>query len=158
MFVVNKADRPGRDATVRDLHTMLSWSSARDWTPPVIETVASEGRGVDELWAAITAHRAHLEADDRLPARRAARMRRGAARPSRPSSVNASAAVCEGPSFDALVTRVVDRTVDPYTAVTSLLDASEPELISWREGRCGVTDEPARGLPPDRGAVIELRW
>ena len=39
VLVVNKADRPGRDETVRDLHTMLAMSGARDhWTPPVLET------------------------------------------------------------------------------------------------------------------------
>jgi LAO/AO transport system kinase len=126
VLVVNKADRAGRDETVRDLHTMLSWSSARDWTPPVIETVATEGRGVDELWAAITAHRAHLEADDRLAPRRAARMRDELRALVTAQLGQRAAAVCEGPSFDDLVTRVVDRSVDPYTAVTSLLDASEP--------------------------------
>jgi len=125
VLVVNKADRAGREETVRDLHTMLSWSSARDWTPPVIETVASEGRGVDELWAAVTAHRAHLEADDRLAPRRAARMREELRALVTAQLGQRAAAVCEGPSFDDLVTRVVDRSVDPYTAVTSLLDAGE---------------------------------
>ena len=51
VFVVNKADRPGVDDTVRDLAQMLDLGAARDWRPPIVRTVATDGEGVDELWA-----------------------------------------------------------------------------------------------------------
>jgi len=57
VFVVNKADRPGVDATVSDLAAMLDLSGDHGWKPPIVRTVATTGEGVDELWAQIRAHR-----------------------------------------------------------------------------------------------------
>jgi len=125
VLVVNKADRAGRDETVLDLHRMLALAAEHDWTPPVVETVATEGKGVDDLWAAIDAHRAHLEASDGLAAKRAARSRDELRSLVREQVGSRAAVVCEGPSFDELVTRVAERALDPYAAVASLLDDPE---------------------------------
>src|SRR6267378_7311950 len=75
VFVVNKADRDGAADTVRDLAGMLELSSRRTWQPPIVRTVATTGEGVDELFEAIVAHRAHLEATGDADARRRARLR-----------------------------------------------------------------------------------
>ncbi len=60
VFVVNKADRPGAARARRDLETMLSMGPRGPWSSPVVETVASEGRGLAELWQQLEAHAAHL--------------------------------------------------------------------------------------------------
>src|SRR5580704_15921389 len=125
LLVMNKADRPGRDETVSDLHTMLAMSSARDWTPPVLETVATTGQGIDELWASIAAHRAHLEHGDELVARRDARLRDELRAIVADRLGQRAAAVCDGPAFDELVARVAARDLDPHAAATALLDSSE---------------------------------
>ncbi|MBI5572822.1 MAG: methylmalonyl Co-A mutase-associated GTPase MeaB [Desulfomonile tiedjei] len=69
IFVVNKADREGAGKTIRELKMMLQMSLERyqagGWFPPVLESVAAEDRGVDELYRAIVDHRAHLEAHNR---------------------------------------------------------------------------------------------
>jgi LAO/AO transport system kinase len=59
LFVINKADRPGARETRRDLELMLELTELGDWRPPIVETVASAGEGVDELWETIEAHRSH---------------------------------------------------------------------------------------------------
>ena len=124
VLVVNKADRPGRDETIRDLDNMLAMSGARDWTPPVVQTVATEGRGIDDLWAAIAAHREHLEHGDELVARREARLRDEVRAIVTDQLGQRAAALCDGPAFDALVARVAARDVDPHAAAASLLDPS----------------------------------
>src|ERR1700724_2522834 len=49
IFVLNKADREGADRLEEQLHAMLSLVMPRDgWHPPVIRTVATENRGVEE--------------------------------------------------------------------------------------------------------------
>ena len=48
VFVINKADHPGADQLEAELHA--AGSSA-----PVVQTVATEGRGIDEVLAAIRA-------------------------------------------------------------------------------------------------------
>ena len=65
VFVVNKADRAGLDATVRDLRAMLELGGRAPWPPPIVETVATEDRGVDR------AARRHRVATGHLRGRRA---------------------------------------------------------------------------------------
>jgi LAO/AO transport system kinase len=121
VFVVNKADRPGGDETVRDLRQMIEWSGERDWNPPIVETVATSGQGIDELWDAIAAHRSHLETDGRLAARRAARLRDEIRSLVVERLGERAAALCAGPGFDELLGRVESRDVDPHTAAATLL-------------------------------------
>ena len=59
LFVINKADRPGARETRRDLELMLDLTELGGWRPPIVETVASTGDGVDDLWDAIGGHRDH---------------------------------------------------------------------------------------------------
>jgi len=60
LFVINKADRAGTRETRRDLESMLDLTELGEWRPPIVETVASTGQGVDALWSAIGDHRRHL--------------------------------------------------------------------------------------------------
>lgn len=121
VLVVNKADRAGTDETVRDLAQMLELASDRAWQPPIVETVATEGRGIDELWDAIVRHRAHLESDGQLAARRAGRLRDELRTIVEERLARRADEVCAGAAFDAVVARVADRTLDPYSAASELL-------------------------------------
>lgn len=63
IFVVNKADRPEADLFVRNLRQMLAPAFGRHYREvPVIKTVASEGKGIDELLLVILheLQKAHL--------------------------------------------------------------------------------------------------
>lgn len=64
VFVVNKTDRPGAARARRDLETMVAMGPRRAWRPPVVETVATEGTGLGELWNALEAHAAHVSQAD----------------------------------------------------------------------------------------------
>ena len=67
IYVVNKADQPMVDPTVKDLQTMLSMSSNEDgWIPPVLTSVATEGTGVVELLDALDSHQSYLESSGSL--------------------------------------------------------------------------------------------
>ena len=61
IFVINKADRKGADETRRDLEQMLDLSDlAHDaWRPPILQTTATSGEGVEELWNTVAQHREH---------------------------------------------------------------------------------------------------
>jgi LAO/AO transport system kinase len=52
VFVANKADREGIDRLVQSIEAALSLQPAAEgvWTPPVMRTEATAGRGVPELW------------------------------------------------------------------------------------------------------------
>jgi LAO/AO transport system kinase len=76
IFVVNKADREGSAQVVRDLRQMLHLGAARPWDPPVIETVATDGRGVEEVLGAIGDHVRWLTSSGERGRKRRARLRR----------------------------------------------------------------------------------
>jgi LAO/AO transport system kinase len=124
ILVVNKADRPGTADTVRDLELMLELAGERDWRPPIVEAVATDGRGVDELWDAVLAHRRFLETDGRLDRRREARLRdelRAIVHERLGARVED---VCSGARFDELVAKVASREIDPHAAADELLGGS----------------------------------
>jgi len=121
VFVVNKADRPGTDDAVRDLRQMLELSGSREWMPPIVETVATDGSGIEALFDAIGCHRAYLEAGDRLTERRAERLADELRAIVLEGLARRTDDVCSGPQFDALVARVAARAIDPYTAADEML-------------------------------------
>ncbi len=56
IFVLNKADIPGTDRAEAQLHTWVTRAADDGWSPPIVRTVAAEGKGIDELRAAVAAH------------------------------------------------------------------------------------------------------
>jgi LAO/AO transport system kinase len=65
IFVINKAERNGAGRLERELYAMQSLGSRADgWTPPVICTTATSGRGVEELVGAIDRCEAFLASGD----------------------------------------------------------------------------------------------
>jgi LAO/AO transport system kinase len=122
LFVVNKADRPGADETVRDLEGMLELSGDLAWRPPVLRTVATEGTGIAELRNALQAHREFLEANGLVESRRRERVR-DELRAIVAEQLREQAAVLgSGARFEALVEKVAARELDPFAAVAELLD------------------------------------
>jgi LAO/AO transport system kinase len=72
IFVINKADRAGLEATRRDLEAAIA-ANAPERRPAIVETVATEGTGLDALRAAIAAHREQATASGELERRRRTR-------------------------------------------------------------------------------------
>jgi LAO/AO transport system kinase len=120
VFVVNKADRVGADATIRDLLGMLTLAGARSWTPPVLTTVATDGTGIDALAAAIRAHGAHLVTTGELAERRERRVRDELRGLVVEQLTRDADAICTGAAFDTVVAGVARGDLDPYTAATQL--------------------------------------
>jgi LAO/AO transport system kinase len=120
IFVVNKADKEGARETTRDIEQMLHLGVATDWSPPVLQTVAEAGTGVDDLWAAIERHRKYLESSSELRARRLRRVAREI------SEIALAALRLDmgepggGTALDDLAREVLDGTLDPYAAAAKL--------------------------------------
>jgi LAO/AO transport system kinase len=121
VLVVNKVDRDGAADTVRDLEMMLELAGDRDWRPPIVQTVATDSRGVDELWRAVLDHRAYLETDGRLERRRDERLREELRAIVHERLRAGAEERCHGERFDRLVAQVAARELDPYSAADELL-------------------------------------
>src|SRR5262252_8740277 len=62
IFVLNKSDREGADRLEEQLNAMLSLVMPRDgWHPPVVRTVATEGKGIEQLAEMVEKFRKHFE-------------------------------------------------------------------------------------------------
>jgi LAO/AO transport system kinase len=66
IFVINKSDRDGAERVEREIRALQSLAVRHDgWTPPIVKTVASEGKGVQELAAAIAEYESYLQKGNR---------------------------------------------------------------------------------------------
>jgi LAO/AO transport system kinase len=76
IFVINKSDREGADRVEREIRAMQTLATRADkWTPPIIKTVAVEGKGVPELAAAINGYENFLAAHNLLVKKKASSWR-----------------------------------------------------------------------------------
>ncbi len=121
VFAVNKADRPGADGAVRDLRAMQQLSAAADWTPPIVQTVATTAEGVDRLWDAVLAHRAHLVDTDALEPRRRARFDGEVRQLVKAQLLRRADGYLQSARFDALVDEEWRGAVDPRAVAARAL-------------------------------------
>jgi len=118
VFVVNKVDRGGGDATAGDIDAMLEIGPVTPWRPPVIQTVATDGSGIEDVVRAVTEHRAFLTESGELTARRRERAAHDLALALR-ESIGRSMTSDE-PAAD-LIDEIADRRIDPWSAADRLL-------------------------------------
>jgi len=121
VFVVNKADRDGVDATVRDLVSMLEFTRDASWTPPIVRTVATTGEGVNRAWDAVAAHREYLTTTGLLDERRRERVRNEVRELVAAHLLRVADARCQGPRFDAVVDGRQHGAVDPQVIAEELV-------------------------------------
>ncbi len=125
VYVVNKADRDGADAVRRDLRNMIALAEREDeaWKPPIVQTVAQTGKGVDEVVEKIDAHRDWMKSTGELERRRVRRAR---------DEIEAIAAtalrerwgdVHARTELDDLAEQIVAGKSDPYRAADQLLES-----------------------------------
>jgi LAO/AO transport system kinase len=122
IFVVNKSDHDGAERLEQQISSMLDLAPNSDaWRPPIVRTVANEGRGVSELVGAISRFRAHSEKSD-------ARARRDIDHWKRRLMAMLESEIIErvlasprgGEQLESLAREVAERRKDPYAAVREI--------------------------------------
>jgi LAO/AO transport system kinase len=123
VIVVNKSDHPLTDTMIREIRGVLSLAPQRGWRVPIVRTQALTGLGTSELVAQLEAHRAFIEGEGTLGARRrrnlraevlalaASRMRR-----------TLEARLAKDGDFQLLLDEVVARRLDPASAARMIVD------------------------------------
>ena len=122
IFVVNKSDRDGAQALIRDLRTMIALADRgpRDWKPPIVSTVAYEHRGIDELLHAVDRFRTFQIDTGRGQERRTARARREVESIAF-ATLRAEFRVNGAAGLDDLAEAVSRGELDPYAAADRLV-------------------------------------
>ncbi len=123
IFVLNKADREGAERLEEQLHAMLSLVMPRDgWHPPVIRTVATENRGIDDLASTVEKFRKHFESSGQ---RRLKHIEHWQNRLIELLEARLLEKVLGGKEGEArlraLAIEVAERKKDPFTAVSEIL-------------------------------------
>ncbi|MDC3957746.1 methylmalonyl Co-A mutase-associated GTPase MeaB [Polyangium jinanense] len=149
VFAVNKADREGADAAVRDLELMIALGGevvkagvhsrghaagtldiqkqvvrhdANKWVPPVARTVSTRDEGVAALVTQLEAHYAWLTGTESGAARRFERLREAMRTQLREALLDAAMGEL-GSALDDAAQAVAHRQTDPYTAAEQLVTA-----------------------------------
>jgi LAO/AO transport system kinase len=147
VLVVNKADRPGATNTVRSLKTMLELGhpaarrqlashhgrlvqpdqadnhhDAALWLPPVIQTVAAENQGIDEVLNAVEKHRQYLIEHDLLAQLDRQHIEIELYERLREALMTRLMHTVPDAVFVDIIDRIQTRTLDPQRAVQMVLD------------------------------------
>jgi len=124
VFVINKADREGVLRTQKELEALLSLAHRPDmWNPPIVKTIATENKGIEDLSAAIEAYDAFQKSStDKAPERKVSiakwrliellqeeLLRRQLERNGTSDKI------------DRLATQIAEKNIDPYSAVEELI-------------------------------------
>ena len=122
IFVVNKADLDYADRAVLELEMMIELNSQKKWHPPVLKTQANMGEGISELAEAIQNHRDYLEKEDLLEENRRKKVEIELLEVLNQYIVKEILEKArKTDEFDSLVTSIVQREMDCYTAAEKLL-------------------------------------
>lgn len=128
IFAVNKADREGADATVRELRAAIALGQWRGWQPPVITLTAIDGTGIPDLVASLEQHHAWLEASGQGVERRRARIR------DHIRSIALNLLSARLPDVDPYVDQVMAGMTTAYSAAEAVISEPSGEGVRRIEG------------------------
>jgi LAO/AO transport system kinase len=122
VFVVNKADRDGVDRIVAEIESMLSLAPPGSVRPQVVRTVASTGRGVAELMAAVREYHGRALASGELARKRRGQLERQFELTLRERLMRRVRERALGAAeLQTTLAKLEARTLDPFTAVDAVL-------------------------------------
>jgi LAO/AO transport system kinase len=123
VIAINKMDSPAAKTMLNEVRSILALDRERAWRPPIVLTEALRGENVPELWAKIEEHRAHLESEGQLEARRGKNLAGEVfAVATGRAKAHLQETVADRPELRALLDRVQARELDPLSAVREILD------------------------------------
>jgi LAO/AO transport system kinase len=125
VLVINKADQPGAEAAERALRNMLEMNHPANgtgfWLPPVLGTVATEGRGVQELAAVIARHQEFLRQTGGWHVRERFLLQTEMETILHAELVSRWRAAFPEDAYRKILSDLVERRISPYQAVERLL-------------------------------------
>jgi GTPase len=144
ILVINKSDLPGVENTERALRGMLElahpsrrvyqhhdrsetvdtsgWNKEPAWIPPIVRTMAVEGKGTPELVDAIAQHADHLRQSGEWTDREHARLRSEVEALIRESLARQFRLSVPEECYQSVLFDVFNHRLSPWSAVQSLLD------------------------------------
>lgn len=125
IFVINKSDREGAERVEREIRAMQTLAIRKDgWTPPIVKTVASEGKGVAELAGAIASYEQFLQQHDLLLKKKISNWRERVVEMLRESLLQRLMRErMPEDELNRLAADVAEHRRDPYSAVDEIVES-----------------------------------
>jgi LAO/AO transport system kinase len=122
LFVINKCDHPGVERLEQALQSMLSLAHRDDgWSPPILKTVATEGRGIDALKTEIDAYLQRFRGSPHHVARKRAAAQEQLTGMLRERLVrNALDTAFPGDELDRVLEKIAKNEIDPHALVDEI--------------------------------------
>ncbi len=122
VFVINKADREGVLRTEKELEALLSLAHRPDfWNPPIVKTIATESKGIEDLSKAIESYNEFLETSDNLVRRKAIAKWRLLELLQEKLLADVLKENGTGEKLDKLALEIAEKKTNPYSAVEEIL-------------------------------------
>jgi len=123
VFVINKADREGVLRTQKELEALLSLAHRPDmWDPPIVKTIATESKGIEDLSAAIASYLSFQSSSEHAGDRRKAIARwRLTELLQERLLADLMSRNGTGQRVDELAAKIAEKKLDPYSAVEQLV-------------------------------------
>jgi len=121
IFVVNKSDREGAERVEREIRALQSLAVRKDgWTPPIVKTVASEAKGIEELAAAIAQYENYLAKENRAIKKRMENWQERLVEMLRDAMLEKAQAQLADGSMARLAAEVAEHKRDPYSLIEEI--------------------------------------
>ena len=122
IFCINKSDREGAERVEREIRAMQSLASRDDrWTPPIVKTVASEGKGMEELSAAVADYEKYLQKDSRALRKRVENWQARLVEMLRDAMLEKAREQLGDGSMARLAAEVAEHKRDPYSLIEEIV-------------------------------------
>jgi len=122
IFVINKSDREGAERVEREIRALQSLAIRKDgWTPPIVKTVASEGKGIEELGAAVIEYEAYLKKENLALKKSTDNWQERLVEMLRDAMLERARAQLGGGSIARLAAEVAEHKRDPYSLIEEIV-------------------------------------
>jgi len=122
IFVINKSDREGAERVEREIRAMQTLAPRKDkWTPPIIKTVASEGKGIADLAKATAQYDAYLKKENLVLKRNIQNWRERLVEMLRDAMLEKAQARLGDGEVGRYAAEVAEHKRDPYTVVEEIV-------------------------------------
>ena len=134
IFVINKSDRDGAERVEREIRALQSLAARGDrWTPPIVKTIASEGRGISELAKAIADYEAYLEKENLLLQRSSEHWQQRLVEMLRDTLLEKARAQVGGNDLSRYANEIAQHKRDPYTLIEEIVAGLGDKLEAEKE-------------------------
>ena len=122
VFVINKADRDGVLRTEKELEALLSLAHRPDfWHSPIVKTVATENKGIEDLSKAIESYNEFLKQGENLERRKAIARWRLLELLQEKLLADVLSKNGMNEKLDDLALEIAEKKTNPYSAVEEIL-------------------------------------